>query len=221
MSVSGMSQQETLTIINEINNYKKKKPDLIEINLSCPNLPGKPQIGYDWDQMEDYIRKISEINLTMPWGIKLPPYFDPVHFGYASDIIKKGNLSFITSINSIGNALWIDPYKEETIIHPKNGLGGLGGSYVKPTSLANVNSFYKELPNSIDIIGCGGISSGNDVWEYILCGASAVQIGTQLVKEGNKCFERISKELIPFFSQSNYKSWKDARGKLKTCNPHE
>ena len=171
--------------------------------------------------MEDYIRKISEINLTMPWGIKLPPYFDPVHFGYASDIIKKGNLSFITSINSIGNALWIDPYKEETIIHPKNGLGGLGGSYVKPSSLANVNSFYKELPNSIDIIGCGGISSGNDVWEFILCGASAVQIGTQLVKEGNKCFERISNELTPFFSQSNYKSWKDARGKLKTCNPYE
>ena len=68
------------------------------------------------------------------------------------------------------------------VIKPKNGFGGIGGKVIKPIALANVHKFYT-LTNS-SIIGCGGISTGNDIFEYILCGAECVQIGTHLYKNG-------------------------------------
>ena len=179
MSVAGMSLSETLTILRNIGE-SAIVPDLLEINLSCPNLPGKPQIGYDFDQLEETLRVISDMTDTLPpWGVKLPPYLDPVFFGEVSDRLLSSRVSFLTSINSIGNALWIDPLTQQSCIAPKKGLGGLGGRYVKPTALANVFQFYRHVGHHIDIVGCGGVTTGTDVWEHILAGASAVQVGTQ------------------------------------------
>ena len=82
-----------------------------------------------------------------------------------------------------------------------------------------VYNFYREfakLNSTIKIIGCGGIKSGIDVFEYILCGASLVQIGTQYYKEATPCFKRISDELIKIIKKKNYKCIDDFRGKIKT-----
>ena len=80
----------------------------------------------------------------------------------------------------------------------KNGFGGIGGSYVKPTGLANVRKFYEIFQregSGIKIVGCGGVETGKDVFEYILCGAEIVQVGTQFYKEG-KCFSRLEKNWV-------------------------
>ena len=90
----------------------------------------------------------------------------------------------MNSINSIGNGLYIDSDKEEVVIKPKGGFSGLGGEYVKPTALANVRAFAQRLKPEIKIIGTGGITCGKDVFEHLLCGATLVQVGTQLHQEG-------------------------------------
>jgi dihydroorotate dehydrogenase (fumarate) len=77
----------------------------------------------------------------------------------------------------------IDYQTERTRIAANGGLGGLAGSYIKPISLPNVYNFSWLLKEKIDIIGCGGITIGIDIFEYILCGAKAVQVGTQLIRE--------------------------------------
>ena len=51
------------------------------------------------------------------------------------------------------------PKTDKPVIEPKGGLGGLGGTLVKPNTLANIYNFKKVLPN-IDIIGCGGVTCG-------------------------------------------------------------
>lgn len=51
---------------------------LVELNLSCPNVPGKPQIAYDFETTEILTEVFSYF--TKPLGVKLPPYFDIVHF---------------------------------------------------------------------------------------------------------------------------------------------
>ena len=61
----------------------------------------------------------------------------------------------------------IDPKTDKPVIEPKGGLGGLGGTLVKPTTLANIYNCKKVLPN-IDIIGCGGVTCGRDAYEHIL-----------------------------------------------------
>ena len=207
-----MSIEDNIRICKyaDANNYI----DSIELNLSCPNLVGKPQIGYEFEDMENLLRRIKEsVDRKFPIGLKLPPYFDLSHFDKACRIINEFKIDMLTCINSIGNALIVDPDNECVLIRPKKGMGGLGGSCIKPIALANVNYFYRNT-NS-DIIGCGGIVSGKDAFEHILCGASAVQIASILSIEGMSAFDRIKKELIAIMEKKNYKNISDFKGQLK------
>ena len=96
--------------------------------------------------------------------------------------ISDYNIKYITSINSLGNGLMVDVDLETVTICPKNGFGGVGGVYCLPTALANVRQFYTLCPRKT-IVGCGGVMSGRDAFSHILCGASAVQIGTALCQQ--------------------------------------
>ena len=68
----------------------------------------------------------------------------------------------------------------------------------------------------IDIIGCGGIENGEDVFDYILCGATLVQVGTQFYKEGCELFYRLNTELLKIMKKKNYGKLEDFRGRLKS-----
>ena len=215
-SVSGMTLDDNVKILQKINELSSKS--IVELNLSCPNVIGKPQVGYSIDDMDNYIEKCSE-TFNGILGLKLPPYFDIIHFEQVASVINKykSKIKFITCCNSLGNGLIVDTEKESTVIYPKDGLGGIGGNYIKATSLANVYKFKKLLPN-IDVIGCGGISTGEDAFQYLLCGASALQIGTQLMKENISCFDRILKELKEIMKRKNYKNITDFKNKLKVID---
>lgn len=78
----------------------------------------------------------------------------------------------------------IDVEQEAVVIKPKDGFGGIGGDYVLPTALAtHVNAFYRRCPEK-QIIGCGGVKTGEHVFMHLLAGASLVQVGTALYEEG-------------------------------------
>ena len=250
VSLGGLTLQENLDMIDII--YSEEQQyylyiDAIELNFSCPNIPGKCQLGYDFDNMNEYLQQIltkitkTEIqiqyknnnftysnnndtnNLTntnynnkLQIGIKLPPYFDNYHFQVVSDILIKYNrLDFITCINSIGNGLIIDSVTDSVVIKPKNGLGGLGGSIVKPTSLANVHRFYKLLGDRINIIGCGGILTGTDAYEHILAGASLLSVGSALMLNDEYEFNKIASELVQIMESKGHNNINDFKGKLK------
>ena len=102
------------------------------------------------------------------------------------------------------------------MIRPKNGFGGIGGEYIKPTALANVHAFYQRLNPEIQIVGTGGVLTGRDAFEHILCGASMVQVGTTLHKEGVGAFDRITTELKAIMEEKGYQSLEDFRGNCTT-----
>lgn len=212
VSVSGLSFEENVALVG----FYQSMPNInaIELNLSCPNLPGKPQTGYDFEQVQRVLDAVCPLT-TLPMGVKLPPYFDIVHFEQMAAILNGYPLAFVTCINSVGNGLVIDAHTETVVIKPKNGFGGLGGDYVKPTALANVHAFYRLLRPEIAVIGCGGVKTGQDAFEHILCGAAAVQIGTQLMRENTPVFTRIAEELQTIMLQKGYTRIEDFRGKLK------
>lgn len=210
LSLVGMSPDETHEILKRVQDSNFK--GLIELNLSCPNVPGKPQIAYDFEMTEKLLYTVFTY-FTKPLGIKLPPYFDIVHFDQAATIFNQFPLAFINCVNSIGNGLYIED--ESVVIKPKNGFGGIGGEYIKPTALANVHAFYQRLRPNIQIVGTGGILTGRDAFEHILCGASMVQIGTTLQKEGIVAFERITAELQAIMTEKGYETIEDFRGKLR------
>lgn len=210
-SVSGFSQDDYVTMVKA---FQKSEADLIEVNLSCPNIKGKPQVGYDFEQSENVLAAIDNLG-KKPIGLKLPPYFDMSHYAQMAEIVLRHKISFVTCINSIGNTLIIDPEKESTVIKPNDGLGGLSGARIKPIGLANVRTFYNLLGGKVSIMGVGGISTGTDAFEYLLAGADAVQIATTFEKEGPGCFERISNELKKILKRKGYNSIESAKGKLK------
>ncbi len=212
-SIAGMSAAENLEMLTLIE--KSDFQGITELNLSCPNVPGKPQLAYDFETTEDLLQQVFA-RFTKPLGIKLPPYFDLAHFDQMAEILNQFPLTYVNSINSIGNGLYIDPQKEAVVIKPKEGFGGLGGEYVKPTALANVRAFYTRLKPEIKIIGTGGIRNGQDAFEHLLCGATMLQIGTELHKEGPKIFDRITKELEQIMTEKGYRTIDEFRGKLKT-----
>jgi dihydroorotate dehydrogenase (fumarate) len=221
VSISGLSLDDNLTMINKI--LSITNVSAIELNLACPNIPGKPNIAYDFEQMEEVLSKVSKLQgiSSKPLGIKLAPYFDFPHVVKVVEIILKYPvIRYIVSINTIGNALMVDVEKECALIMPKGGFGGLGGGFVKPTALANVRMLTEILRDKgrsdIDVVGVGGIRNGRDAFEMILCGAKAVQVGTCHWTEGAGCFKRISEELMEIMKSKGYNSIEDFRGKLKT-----
>jgi dihydroorotate dehydrogenase (fumarate) len=210
-SVAGLCEDDFVKIAEAANGVK---PDLIEINLSCPNIPGKPQIGYDEQDSERLLRRVRQL-ITVPMGVKLPPYFDPAHHAVMAGVIRRTGVDFLTLINSVGNGLVVDPDRESVVIKPKGGFGGLGGAIIKPVALANVRAFWRLLEGQCPIIGTGGIVSGVDAFEHFLCGASAVQVGTALVDEGIGVFERVEGELAACLEKKGYESPAACRGRLK------
>ena len=210
LSLVGMSPDETHTLLKKVQNSGFK--GITELNLSCPNVPGKPQIAYDFETTERILGEAFGY-FDKPLGIKLPPYFDIVHFDQAAEVFNRHPLKFVNCVNSIGNGMYIED--ESVVIRPKNGFGGIGGEYIKPTALANVHAFYQRLNPSIQIIGTGGVYTGRDAFEHILCGASMVQIGTALHQQGIEVFERVSLGLKAIMVQKGYETLEDFKGKLK------
>lgn len=213
-SVSGITLEDNIEMIKA---FQKSDADLIELNLSCPNIPGKPQLAYDFDATDKTLQAVCKLG-DKPLGLKLPPYFDFVHFELMAEIILRYPIAFVACINSIGNTLVIDPVTESPVIRPKSGFGGLSGEYIKPVGLANVRAFYQLLGNKVEVVGVGGIVTGTDAFEYLLAGATAVQVGTTYEKEGTSCFARISKELAEVMASKGYTCLDQVRGKLKDYN---
>lgn len=210
-SIAGFRSQDFVEAAQVIN---AAHPDLMEINLSCPNIPGKPQIGYDLDASKRLLKELRGL-VQVPMGVKLPPYFDPAHHEAMAEMLTQVGVAFVSVINSLGNGLVVDPEQESVVIKPKGGFGGIGGKIIKPVALANVRAFWKLFQDQVPIVGTGGVVTGTDVFEHLLCGASAVQIGTTLVEEGLGAFERIEGELQEILVKKGYQSPLDCRGALK------
>jgi dihydroorotate dehydrogenase (fumarate) len=216
VSISGKTLDDNLEMLDRIAKVQDKVA-CVELNLACPNVIGKPIIAYDFDQMRMILKTIQSEKYSFILGLKLPPYLDSKHLQEAASIINEYStmVRFVVCINTIGNALAVDEVSEAPFIASNNGLAGLSGPAVKYTALANVRQMRQQLKPEIDVIGVGGIESGTDVFQMLLCGASAVQVGTCHWKEGPQCFDRICDELKKILHEKGYSDIKQVIGKLK------
>lgn len=210
LSVTELAEDQIDAIMQRV--HQSDYHGLVELNLSCPNVIGKPQVGYDFETTARILDRTFSY-FDQPLGVKLPPYFDLSHFDQMAEILNRYPLTYVNSINSIGNGLVIA--QDAVTIAPKQGYGGLGGAIIKQTALANVRAFYTRLRSDIAIIGTGGVTCGRDVFEHLLCGASMVQIATALLQEGPSIFARLEDELKAIMEEYGYTSIDDFKGKLK------
>lgn len=156
---------EAVTKINETD------VEMIELNISCPNVKhGGMAFGIKSDVAYGVVKEIKSI-VKKPLMVKLSPN--------AEDIVdmalkcQEAGADSISLINTL-KGMAIDVYKRKPVFN--NITAGLSGPSVKPIALRMVYEVAKAV--DIPVIGLGGISNGKDAIEFMMAGASAVQIGT-------------------------------------------
>lgn len=145
--------------------------DMIELNISCPNVKsGGMAFGIKSDVAYDVVSKIKKI-ADKPLMVKLSPNAeDIVRMAISCEEAGADSISLINTLKGFA----IDPYKRKPIFN--NMYAGLSGPAVKPIALRMVHEVSKAV--EIPVIGLGGISNGRDAIEFMMAGASAIQIGT-------------------------------------------
>ncbi|MEO0231140.1 MAG: dihydroorotate dehydrogenase [candidate division WOR-3 bacterium] len=144
----------------------------IELNLSCPNVEkGGMEFGRDEKIVRKIVEKVRE-NFNGVIFVKLSPNF--VDILKISKSAEKGGADALTLINTIiGTSIDV----ENLCFKLKRGFGGLSGPAIRPIALYIVYRVYQEV--DIPIAGVGGISDAKSAIEFLLAGATCIQIGTQ------------------------------------------
>lgn len=145
--------------------------DMIELNISCPNVKsGGMAFGIKSETAYDIVKRIKSIT-NKPLMVKLSPNAeDIVRMALSCEEAGADSISLINTIKAFA----IDPYKRKPIFN--NGYAGLSGPAVKPIALRMVHEVSKAV--KVPVIGLGGIITGLDAIEFMMAGATAVQIGT-------------------------------------------
>ncbi len=157
----------------------------LEMNISCPNVKeGGIQFGVDPASTAKVVKAVRHVT-KLPLIVKLSPNVtDITQFAKVCEEEGADAISLINTL--VGMA--IDIRKRKPVL--ANITGGLSGPAIKPVALRMVYECHKAV--KIPIIGIGGIASAEDVVEFILAGASAVQIGTMNFVEPEICSKLVS-----------------------------
>ncbi|MHA2397766.1 MAG: dihydroorotate dehydrogenase [Promethearchaeota archaeon] len=193
VSVFGDSNESYLHVATKA---EQAGADAIEINISCPHA-AVSSIGIDSDLTFSVVQTLKE-KLGVPLFVKLNPNVTDI--GKIALAAQKGGADGVVAINTL-SAMVIDINTKRPIL--AHGSGGLSGKAIHPIAVKKVYDLYQLL--KIPIIGCGGISTWKDVVEFILAGASTVQIGTALYN-GVEIITRINNSLHKYLENNGYTS---------------
>lgn len=197
VSVYGESAEE----LGEIARRIPKEAKALELNLSCPNVPGKPSVL----SAEEIFSRVAAAREAWPgelWA-KISPEGD--HLASAKAAEEAGADAIVATNTFRGMA--IDLERRAPVF--SNIVAGLSGPAIKPLCLRIVYELCKAL--RIPVIGCGGITTGQDALEFIFAGAHAVQVGTANFFDP-LAIPRILKEMKEWLGARRVKSLAEVRG---------
>ena len=191
-SIFGATADEFLQLALKMEKYGA---NAVELNLSCPHVAGYgTEVGSDPELVKDIVDTLKS-RLKIPVFAKLSPN--------VTNIIDIANAAHradaLVLINTV-RAMSIDIHARKAVL--TNRYGGLSGPAIKNVGVRYVYEVRKETRK--EIIGVGGIENAEDLVEYVMAGASAVQIGTALYTQGKDVFNRIEEDLEKFMETEGF-----------------
>ena len=196
VSVYGFSAEEYATVSKKA---VDAGADALELNVSCPHVKETgSEIGQNPEILADVVRRVKDA-VDRPAFVKLSPNVSSV-----ADIAvaaAEAGADGLTVINTV-KAMAMDVETALPILG--NKVGGLSGPAVKPIAVRHVYDVYEQV--KAPIIGCGGIAGWRDAVEFLLAGASAVQIGTAIATEGSIVFTRIARGVDAYLRRKGFRS---------------
>ncbi|MFH0896909.1 MAG: dihydroorotate dehydrogenase, partial [Candidatus Bathyarchaeota archaeon] len=173
--------------------------DAVELNLSCPNVEGVGmEIGQDPKLVRNILRAVKKA-VKVPVFTKLTPNVSDIK-ALAKTAADAGTDGLV-AVNTI-RAMAIDIETGRPIL--ANRIGGLSGPTVKPIALRCVYEASQAV--NIPVVGCGGITCWRDAVEFLLAGASAVQIGTAIAYRGLDIFKEVTDGLEKYLRRKKFRS---------------
>jgi dihydroorotate dehydrogenase (NAD+) catalytic subunit len=177
----------------------------VELNMSCPHAKGYGlEIGTDSKMIYEITSKVKSA-VDIPVFVKIS--------SNVTDIVKiakaamNGNADGIVAINTV-KAIKIDLEMQMPVL--ANRVGGYSGKAIKPIGVRSVYDIASNI--NIPIIGSGGITTGEDALEYIMAGATAIQIGSGVYYRGIEIFSKVCKEISTWMQNHGYSKIQDLIG---------
>ncbi len=179
--------------------------DALEVNVSCPNVEEElGMLGADCLNTEKVTAAVKEVSKP-PVFVKLSPNVTDI--AEIARAAERGGADAITAVNTLkGIAVDVD-FRRPVLT---NVTGGLSGPAIKPVALRCVWEVSKAV--DIPVIGCGGISDWRDAVEYMLCGASAVEVGTAMMDGGYDIFSEITRGIRGYLEANGFRAVKEVVG---------
>lgn len=216
--IISLSGRDSDSICHLIRVFDEVGTDAYEINISCSHsgsLHGN--LNVDTLHLEQLMKKVRGVTTTPIW-IKL---------SYSNLLISMAKLAeelgadAVVCTNSIGPGMLIDTKTAKSKLGIKGGGGGVTGKAIFPIALWCVHQLSQVL--TIPVVGCGGISTADDVIQMLMAGANAVQLYTAPALKGPTVFKRITAGLRRFLSENQkHPSLKDLIGlTLSKTNDHQ
>lgn len=200
-NVSGSTIEEYLEGITLL---AKAEVDMIELNISCPNIKGGGMsFGMTGQAARELVRQVRGLTL-LPLMVKLTPNADNI-VKVAQCCAEEGadGLSLVNTFNGMA----IDIRSRKPVFD--NIYAGLSGPAIKPIALRMVHEVCRNV--KIPVIGMGGICNGRDALEFIMAGATCIQVGTANFINPLSCI-RIMEEIDDFLRKEGIKSLDEIRG---------
>jgi len=179
--------------------------DALEVNVSCPNVEEEMgMLGADCLNTEKVTAAVKEASKP-PVFVKLSPNVTDI--AEIARAAERGGADAITAVNTLkGIAVDVD-FRRPVLT---NVTGGLSGPAIKPVALRCVWEVSKAV--DLPVIGCGGISDWRDAVEYLLCGASAVEVGTAMMDGGYDIYGEIAEGIRGYLEANGFRAVKEVVG---------
>ena len=184
------------------------KPDLIEANVSCPNVQsefGTP-FAADPEACGRVVRAVKENAGAIPVSIKLSAQC--ASLARMAVICRQNGADAITAINTVGPGMWIDTGTGRPAL--SNLVGGVSGAAILPIAVRAVYEIRRAV--DLPIIGTGGVSCAADALQLIMAGADAVGLGSGIYAGGVELFGEINRGLADFLKEGGFDSLARVRG---------
>ncbi|ADG13000.1 dihydroorotate dehydrogenase family protein [Methanocaldococcus infernus ME] len=193
-SIYGKDEDEFREVAKKIEDYV----DIIELNISCPHAKGYgATIGQDPELSYKVCKAVKE-EVKVPVFAKLTPNVSNIL--EIAEALVDAKVDGFVAINTV-RGMKIDIKAKRPIL--SNKFGGLSGKAIKPIGVKIVYDLYENFDKPI--IGVGGIFTGEDAIEYMMAGASAVQVGSAVYFRGYDVFKKICDEIKEFLIEENLK----------------
>jgi len=201
-SIYGKDPDEFRTLAHKM---ERHHADALELNLSCPHAKSYGmEVGMDLQILAEITTAVTS-TVHIPVFVKLSPNApDIVTLARAA---QDAHATGIVAINTL-RGMSIDLDIRKPIL--ANRIGGYSGPAIKPIGIRCVYEIAQHV--TIPIIGVGGITTGTDAIEYLMAGASAVQIGTAVYLRGPTVFSQITKEISTWLTTHHIQRLTDIRG---------